>query len=291
MKQVLTFLKVNAKIRRFLTDTLTYVFGGALYSVAVNCFLSENHILNGGFTGLATAINYLFGLPIGTVIFLLNIPLFIIAFKKLGVRFVISSFFATAIMSALIDAGAFLPVYRGDLLLASVFGGALSGMGLGIIFINGATTGGTDIIAKLVCMKYPHISLGKIIFLIDLVIIILGGLVYRNIESPLYAAVVIFVSTQTVDYIIFGVHRSSLILIVTDKGDEMRSMIVNEINRGVTVLKGNGGYTNAEKDILICACYDNQTGKFIKKIKSFDEKAFLIITNAKEILGEGFKNI
>lgn len=289
MKQVLTFLKVNAKIKRFLTDTLIYVFGGALYSVSVNCFLSKNHILNGGFTGFATAINYLFSLPIGTVILLLNLPLFIIAFKKLGVRFVISTFWATFIMSALIDIGAFLPVYRGDLLLASVFGGVLSGAGLGIIFINGATTGGTDIIAKLICMKYPHISLGKIIFLIDLVIIILGGIVYRNIESPLYASVVIFVSSQTVDYIIFGVHRSNLILIVTDKGNEMRSMIVHDINRGVTVLKGNGGYTNAEKDILICACYDNQTGKFIKKIKSFDEKAFLIITNAKEILGEGFK--
>lgn len=272
-----------------MTDTAVYILGGVLYSISVNCFLSKNQILNGGFTGFATVINYLSGLPIGTVILFLNIPLFIISYKKLGVRFVISSFWATFIMSALIDIGDFLPVYRGDLLLASLFGGVLSGAGLGVIFINGATTGGTDIIAKLIGLRYPHITLGKTIFLIDLAIIALGGVVYKNIESSLYAAVVIFVSTQTIDYIIFGVHRSSLILIVTEKGDEMRRMITHDIHRGVTVLKGSGGYTNSEKDVLICACYDNQTGKFIKKIKSFDEKSFLIITNAKEILGEGFK--
>lgn len=286
---MLTFLKITNKLKVFLTDTAVYILGGVLYSISVNCFLSKNQILNGGFTGFATVTNYLFGLPIGTVIFLLNIPLFIISYKKLGMRFVLSSFWATFIMSALIDIGDFLPVYRGDLLLASLFGGVLSGAGLGLIFINGATTGGTDIIAKLIGLKYPHISLGKTIFLVDLAIITLGGLVYKNIESSLYAAVVIFVSTQTIDYIIFGVHRSSLILIVTEKGDEMRKIITNDIRRGVTVLHGSGGYTNSEKQVLICACYDNQTGKFIKKIKAFDEKAFLIITNAKEILGEGFK--
>lgn len=286
---MLTFLKITNKLKTFLTDTAVYIVGGVLYSISVNCFLSKNQILNGGFTGFATITNYLFNLPIGTVIFLLNIPLFIISYKKLGIRFVVSSFWATFIMSALIDIGDFLPVYRGDLLLASLFGGVLSGAGLGVIFINGATTGGTDIIAKLIGLKYPHISLGKTIFLVDLAIITLGGLVYKNIESSLYAAVVIFVSTQTIDYIIFGVHRSSLILIITEKGDELRKIITNDIRRGVTVLHGSGGYTNSEKQVLICACYDNQTGKFVKKIKAFDEKAFLIITNAKEILGEGFK--
>ena len=282
-------MKVKSKLKLFITDTAFFILGGVLYSLSVNCFLSKNQILNGGFTGFATVINYLFGLPIGTVILFLNIPLFIISYKKLGIRFVVSSFWATFIMSALIDLGDFLPAYRGDLLLASLFGGALSGAGLGIIFINGATTGGTDIIAKLIGLKYPHITLGKTILLIDLVIIALGGLVYQNIESSLYASVVIFVSSQTIDYIIFGVNRSSLIFIVTEKGDEMRRLIINDIRRGVTVLKGSGGYTNSEKQVLICACYDNQTGKFIKKIKSFDEKAFMIITSAKEILGEGFK--
>lgn len=285
---MLTFLKVKIKLKSFLSDTAVFILGGVLYSIAINCFLSKNQILNGGFTGFATVVNYLFALPIGTVILILNIPLFIISYKKLGMRFVLSSFWATFIISALIDIGDFLPVYNGDLLLASLFGGVLSGAGLGIIFINGATTGGTDIIAKLVGLRYPHISLGKSIFLMDLAVITLGGIVYKNIESSLYAAVVIFVSSQTIDYIIFGVHRSSLILIVTEKGDEMRRLIINDIRRGVTLLKGSGGYTNSEKDVLICACYDNQTGKFIKKIKAFDEKAFLIITNAKEILGEGF---
>lgn len=278
------------KIKDFFYDTVIFILGGILFSVAVNCFLSRNNILNGGFTGIATILNFLFDLPIGTTVFVMNIPVFVVAFKRLGARFVLRTVWATFITSTLIDIGVFLPVYKNDLLLSSLFGGALVGVSLGIIFIRNATTGGVDIIAKLVQLKNPHISIGRSILFFDAIIVVLGGIVYRNFESMLYASVVIFVSAQVLDYVIFGVSRGAMIMIITEKSDEIRNMIINDFKRGVTVLKGQGGYSGKDKNVLLCACFDNQTQKFIKKIKSADENAFFIVTQSKQILGEGFKN-
>ena len=276
------------KTKEFLWDTLVFIIGGVAFSVGVNCFLSRNNILNGGFTGIATILNFLFDLPIGTTVFILNIPLFIVGFKKLGVRFICRTIWATLITSTLIDIGVILPVYNNDLLLSSVFGGALIGVALGIIFLRNATTGGVDIIAKLIQLENPQVSIGRSILIFDAIIIVLGGIIYRNFESMLYASVVIFVSAQVLDYIIYGVSRGACIMIITDKCDEIRHIILNDFNRGVTVIKSQGGYSKQDKDILLCACYDNQTQKFIKKIKSADENAFFIVTQSKQILGNGF---
>ena len=220
----------------------------------------------------------------------MNVPLLLIAFKKLGIKFIFRTFLVIAISSIIIDIGAFLPVYRNDLLLSSIFGGLLSGLSLGIIFMRNATTGGVDIIAKLIKIKYPHITLGKSIFILDAVVIIAGGFVYGNFESMLYASVAIFVSAQVLDYIIYGVSRGAMIMIISDKNEEIRNMIVHELDRGVTVLKGQGGYSGQDKNVLLCACYDNQAHKLIKKIKSTDENAFFIVTQSKQILGNGFRN-
>lgn len=276
------------RVKEFIIDTFIFVVGGILYSVAINCFLSKNNILNGGFTGIATILNYLFQLPIGTVIFIMNIPLFFIAFKKLGVRFVLHTVWATLINSVCIDLGVILPVYQNDLLLSSLFGGALIGLALGIIFIRNATTGGVDIIAKLVKLKFPHISMGRSILFFDIFVVILGGIIYRNFESMLYASVVIFVSAQVLDYVIFGVSRGAMILIISEQSEKLCNMILGDLDRGVTILKAQGGYSKADKDVLLCACFDNQTHKLIKKIKSADENAFFIVTQSKQILGNGF---
>lgn len=286
-----TRLKRLTEIKEFAIDTLIFIIGGVLCSIDVNCFTARNHILDGGFTGLAIILNYLFNTPIGTVIFIMNIPLFVIAFRKLGTKFVFRTVWATFFMSLLIDVGTILPIYKNDLLLCSLFGGALSGIGLGIIFVRNATTGGIDIIAKLIQIKHPQISIGRTFLIFDFSVVLLGGIIYRNVESMLYAAVVIFVSAQVIDYIIYGVNKGSMIMIITDNGNEIRQMILNEFNRGVTVLDGRGGYSGTEKNVLICACHNNQTMKFIKKIKSADENAFFIVTQSKQILGNGFKNM
>ncbi len=280
--------KLQYNLKEFLVDTLVFILASTAFSVGINCFLANNNILNGGITGIATILNYLFDFPIGMGIFLMNVPLLLIAFKKLGVMFVFRTFWVIAISSVIIDLGAFLPVYKNDLLLSSIFGGVLSGISLGIIFLRNATTGGVDIIAKLIKLKHPHITLGKSIFILDAVVIITGGIIYGNLESMLYAAVTVFVSAQALDYIIYGISRGATIMIISEKSDEIRHLIINDLHRGVTVLKGQGGYSGAEKNILLCACFDNQTQKLIKKIKSADENAFFIVTQSKQILGEGF---
>ena len=280
--------KLQYNLKEFLVDTLIFILASTAFSVGINCFLANNNILNGGITGIATILNYLFDFPIGMGIFLMNVPLLLIAFKKLGVMFVFRTFWVIAISSVIIDLGAFLPVYKNDLLLSSIFGGVLSGISLGIIFLRNATTGGVDIIAKLIKLRHPHITLGKSIFILDAVVIITGGIIYGNLESMLYAAVTVFVSAQALDYIIYGISRGATIMIISEKSDEIRHLIINDLHRGVTVLKGQGGYSGAEKNILLCACFDNQTQKLIKKIKSADENAFFIVTQSKQILGEGF---
>lgn len=280
--------KLQYSPKEFLIDTLVFILASTAFSVGINCFLANNNILNGGITGIATMLNYLFNFPIGMGIFLMNVPLLLIAFKKLGVMFVFRTFWVIAISSVIIDLGAFLPVYKNDLLLSSIFGGVLSGISLGIIFLRNATTGGVDIIAKLIKLRHPHITLGKSIFILDAVVIITGGIIYGNLESMLYAAITVFVSAQALDYIIYGISRGATIMIISEKSDDIRHLIINDLHRGVTVLKGQGGYSGTEKNILLCACFDNQTQKLIKKIKSADENAFFIVTQSKQILGEGF---
>ena len=280
--------KLQYNWKEFLIDTLIFILASTAFSIGINCFLANNNIINGGITGIATILNYLFNLPIGTGIFIMNMPLLLIALRKLGLLFVFRTFWVIAISSVIIDLGAFLPVYKNDLLLSSIFGGVLSGLSLGIIFLRNATTGGVDIIARLIKLRHSHITLGKSIFILDAVVIITGGIIYNNLESMLYAAVAIFVSAQVLDYIIYGISRGATIMIISEKSDEIRHMIINDLNRGVTVIKGQGGYSGKERNILLCACFDNQTQKLIKKIKSADENAFFIVTQSKQILGEGF---
>lgn len=280
--------KLQYNWKEFLIDTLVFIVASTAFSFGINCFLANNNILNGGITGIATILNYLFDFPIGMGIFVMNVPLLLIALRKLGILFVFRTFWVIAISSVIIDLGAFLPVYKSDLLLSSVFGGVLSGFSLGIIFMRNATTGGVDIIARLIKLRYPHITLGKSIFILDAVVIITGGIIYNNLESMLYAAVTVFVSAQVLDYIIYGISRGATIMIISEKNDEIRQLLINDLNRGVTIFKGHGGYSGEEKSVLLCACYDNQTQKLIKKIKSADENAFFIVTQSKQIVGEGF---
>lgn len=280
--------KALETLKKAVLDFFVFFVGGTLYSIGVNCFTAGNHILNGGFTGIATVLNILFRVPIGMTVFLFNIPLFLISLKKLGTKFLLRTFVATLMTSALVDLGSFLPVYSNDLFLASVIGGALTGVGMGVVFLRNATTGGVDIIAKLIRLHNPHVSMGKSILAFDAVVIFLGGLIFKNIESMLYAAVTIFVSSQVMDYILYGVNRGTIVLVISEKSLEIQRMLTEDYHRGVTRLKGHGGFTEAPRDILLCACLDHQAGVLLKKIREIDEKAFLIVTHAKEILGEGF---
>lgn len=260
-----------------------------LYSVAVNMFSVPNNISLGGLTGIATLLNFSFHTPVGLMVFVMNIPLFIIAWRVIGVKFITRTIIASTMTSVFIDVTAkFLPEYKGDTLLAAIFCGLCCGLGLAIIFIRDATTGGTDIIAKLVHIKRPHISIGRVILAADAVVVISAGIVYHNYESMLYAAIAIFVTSRTVDYIVYGTGHGKLLMIVTKKAEEISKAITSTVGRGVTILPVKGGYTGEDKNMLICAIRSHEIAKINKVIKQTDENAFMVITEAGEILGEGF---
>ncbi len=280
----------KSNIGSIFTDFFYFLIGGMLYALSVNMFTAPNDILPGGFTGVATILNHLFETPIGTAVFLLNVPLFLIAFKKFGFSFIIKTVAATFLMSAWIDLSAsFLPVYRGDKLLSALFGGILSGAGLGIIFLRGATTGGTDILSKLLRLRFPQLSMGRVILFLDLLVIAASFAVYRSLENVLYALVVIYVSSQTIDLVQTGFSHDKLLFIVTEQGAPAVREIVETLDRGVSILDVRGGYTGTERKMLFCAVRASDVARVTKTVRETDANAFIVISEISDILGEGFK--
>ena len=279
------------KIRRKLWDIFLWITGSAVFSLSVNMFSAPNNIVQGGLTGVGTVINYLVPLlPIGTAIFIMNIPLFILAWKYLRSRFLIRTLCATAVFTAFIDLGSvFITPYMGDKLLGCIFCGVLSGTGLALVFMTGATTGGTDIIAMLLRKKNPRLSIGRIILLIDFGVVLLSFAVYGELESVMYAIIVIFISSKVIDTVLYGSDHSKLVFIITEKGEDILSAIFGEIGRGATVLPVKGGYTQKEKELILCAAKKIQIRNILRLISQNDPKAFTVICDAGEVMGEGFR--
>ncbi len=281
----------NNRLEETFIQFLWWTLGSILFAIAINIFTAPNNITVGGFSGLATALNYLFGIPIGFCVFALNVPLFIIAFSKFGFDFIVKTVIATFETSLFIDISApFLKGYSGDTLLCSIFGGVLLGIGLGLIFQHGATTGGTDLIAKLLRLKYPHLSMGRVMLIVDLLIVIASAFVFRSIESMLYALVSVFISTEAIDMVSSGFSHSKTVFIVTDRGEEISDRILHSLDRGVTVMKAYGGYTKTEKQIIFCAVRASEVPRISKYIKQIDDNSFMVVTDADDILGNGFEN-
>lgn len=272
-------------------DLLAYAAGGALYAAAVRVFLAPNDILLGGFTGISTVLHHLFGTPIGTVVFLLNIPLLVLAYRKFGAAFLLRTGLATLLSSAFMDLFAlFLPVYTGDRLLGALFGGILGGAGLGLVFLRGATTGGADILSKLLRLKFPQMSMGRLILLLDLAVVLLSFAVYRSFEAVLYSLVAIYVSAQAVDLAQTGLSHDKLLFIVTEKGETAVREIVETLDRGVSVLDVRGGYTGEKRQMLFCAVRASDAARLAKAVRALDDSAFIVISDISDVLGEGFKS-
>lgn len=274
----------------FLIDLLFYIAGGMIYSVAVLLFLTENEISPGGLTGIATILNYLFSLPIGTVVFILNIPLLAAGFIKFGGVFIAKTAVATAVMSLTLDiSGIFMPKMKIDPILAALFGGLLMGLGISLFMLRGATTGGTDIIAKLINRKFPHLTVGRLMLAADAAVVGLSALVYRNVESALYAVIAIYASSRVMDLILYGADRGKIIYVITDNAKELSDSIMSLINRGVTLLDVTGAYTGTKRQMLMCTVRRHEVAAVCRLATSCDKNAFIIVGEAGEVLGEGFK--
>lgn len=291
-KSAMKFKKPTAPaVKDAVLDYSIIAIGAVLYALSVVVFTSPNNIAPGGLTGIATMLNFMFSLPIGTIMFLMNIPLFIWGAIENGLSFLTKTIIGTAFVSIAIDVlTPYVPYYTGDTILAAIFGGILNGVGLGFIFYRGGSTGGTDIIALNIHKRMPYISTGTIILIADVITLVMVYFVYNSIESVLYAVVAIFVSIKVIDTISYGTSRGNgkLMFIITNKYSEISKEIMNDLERGVTLLDGEGAYSGEKKRIIMCAVRPQQVFRIQNSVKNIDPNAFIIVTTAGTIRGKGF---
>ncbi len=281
---------MRKRTTKVVFDIIYFAIGTIVYSIAVNVFLSANEISPGGFTGVAAVINHLTKIPTGTMLFIFNIPILILGYIKLGGKFILKTSFVTALVSLALDiTDRILPPLQTDGILASMFGGILMGFGFSLILLRGATTGGIDIIAKLINKKYRHLSVGKIILMADGVVIVLNALVYRNAESALYSVVAMYAATRMIDILLYGADKGKVIYIITNTPDNICRAITETIGRGVTKIPVIGGYTGECRDMLMCVLRVHEVAAVHDVVCENDPHAFIVVSDAGEIIGEGFK--
>lgn len=281
-------------MKKRLADVVLILFGAAVYAAGINCFTAPNDIAPGGVGGLATVISFLSGgrIGIGLIFGLINIPLVIAGFLRLGKPLMLRTLIAVTVTSVCTDVlSGLFPAYEGDRMIAAVFGGVLIGSGLGVVYLRDGTTGGTDIVNKLIQKAKPHLSLGTIMMITDAFVVMISILVYGNLESGLYAIITIFVSSRVMDLLLYGGRGGKAILIFSDRADEIGEAIVGDISRGATYLKGTGVYSGTDKNVICCAVQKNEYAKLKRIVKAIDERAFIIAATADEILGRGFREI
>lgn len=265
--------------------------GSLLYSLAFAAFFEANQVAMAGVTGLAQVGNVLFPiLSVGVLTFLLNVPIFLVGWRLLGFHLLASSLFSMAVSSAAIDGFGLLWHFAPmDPMLASLCGGALMGLGLGMVFSQGATSGGTDIIGRLLKLKFPWLPLGKLILVPDLAALALVALAFGRLETALYGGVAMFVSSQVTDTVLYGMDLAKVAYIVSDRWREIAEVLMREQGRGITILQGEGAYTGAEKRVLLIAFKQREIVTIKRQVHEVDERAFLIVCDAREVLGEGFR--
>lgn len=280
------------KSKDYVWQYVLIIIGSALFAAGFQFFLYPNSIIVGGVSGIAMIINYLTELPVGVMNIVLNIPLFIIAWRQFGTKFVIGSFVGMMLSSVFVDLFALVSYSpTDDMLLACIIGGAIKGLGMGIIYYAGATTGGTDIIAKFVRLKYPYINFGTLILITDAIIILAFAIIFHKVEGAMYAVIAMFVVSRVIDLVLYGVDNSNVCYIISEKSEQLVNDITDSLHRGVTILEGEGAYSHQNKQVLLCVVKRTQVSDIRKIIKSVDENAFFIITDAKNVFGKGFGDI
>jgi len=262
-------------------------FGCALMAAGLVMFLIPNKIAAGGVSGLGVILFHRFRVPVGLTIFVSNIPLFILSWRVLGFRFILNSLSGTVLLSILVEALAFLPVVTWDPLLASIYGGIIVGLGLGLVFRFQSSTGGTDMAAQIISHRYGFTH-GQSFLGIDFLIIALGGIVFGP-ELALYALLSLFVTGRVIDYVQEGFSLAKAALIISDHSEAICSEILQTLNRGATKLKGAGAYTGRERGITLVVLTQSEVTRLKNLVREIDPKAFVIVTNTAEVLGEGFR--
>ena len=272
-------------------DMAAFMAGSALYSFSFCYFIEPNQISPGGITGIAAIINYVFSLPTGVMVFLLNLPVLIFGMKKIGGKFILKTIVVTIMISVMLDIfGIFVPEFSGDRLLAALFGGVLSGSGLALVMLRGATTGGVDVIAKIVRIKHPFLSMGRLILIMDGIVVLLAAVCYRNIETALFTVIELFASSKVIDAVLYGSDKGRMLIIITNNGEEVSNRLFKERKRGITLVPVKGGYLKKDRQMLICALRTQEAARAVATVKNTDPNAFTIVTLTGSILGYGFES-
>ncbi len=263
-------------------------FGTMLTGFAIGVFLTPNKIVGGGVSGIATVLYHKFSVQPGITIFLSNILLLITGLKILGKNFTLKTLFGATLLSLFTQLFSYIPFYTENTLIACVFGGGIYGMGIGISFAAGASTGGTDIIGRLVQHKFKTVPIGRLLLAVDGIIILVSLAVFKNFELTLFGILTLFISSYTIDYIIGSFNISRLAFVITEKGDEIAKKLVTSYIRGVTVIDVVGAYTGDKKKMLFCALKESESDIFQRRILDIDEKAFIVFAESQRIKGKGF---
>lgn len=279
-------------MRKYLKSYAIVALGSVIFALAFDWFFAPNQVAMGGITGLAQVINALVPwLSVGVLAFVLNVPLFLAGWKYIGFHLLASSLFSMFVSSVAIDVIAAVYHFPAmDPMLATLCGGALMGLGLGIVFSQGATTGGTDVVVRLLKLRIPWLPMGKLMLLPDFVVLALAAVVFGGVEAALYGAVGLFVATRVMDTVLYGLDTSKVAYIISDRWKAVSDMLLKDLDRGVTLLQGEGGYTGTEKQVLLVAFKQKEIVEIKQRVHEIDPHAFMIVCDAHDVLGEGFGN-
>ncbi len=278
------------RILRLIRNYVIITVFSLTYAVGISLFLDPNNLAPGGVSGISIMLSRITPLPTGTWIILINIPILALGLWKFGLKFLISTVYCTIISSVFTNMLSEFAPLTTDKLLAAVAGGTVMAVSMGMILKAGATTGGVDIIIKLLRLKYRHLKTGNLYLMLDAIVVTLSGIMFRNLEIALYAAVAIFVNSVVMDTVLYGRDAAKMIYIISDHPKQITERLLADLDIGVTALQGEGAYSGKEKKVLMCVMRKPLAPKTQQIVKEEDPEAFMIVSDATEIFGEGYKS-
>ena len=261
-----------------------------VYAVGVSLFTDPNNMAPGGVTGISIILSRLLPVSTGTFIMLINVPILIFAVWKFGIAFTVSTIYAIALISSFTNVLSPYGAATDDILLAALVGGTLTAVSIGVTFRAGATTGGTDIIVKALRLRFPHLKTGKIFFIADALVVTLSGIVFRDLNAALYAAISAICTSVVMDVVLYGRDEAKLLYIISSRAEEIAGRLLSDLDIGVTYIKGQGAYSGDNKRVIMCVVKKPMSPRAEEIVKQEDPNSFMIITSATEVFGEGYKS-
>lgn len=282
--------RMREKAGHVLKQYLKMTVAALIYSAGVSLFLAPNALAPGGVTGIAVILYRVTGLETGTWILLINIPILIVGTWKFGWRFILSTIYCTILASTFTNVLSLYGAVTEDFFLAALAGGSLIALGLGLTLKSGSTTGGMDIVIKLLRIRMPHLRTGSLLLILDTVVVAAAGFILRDLERALYAGMSVFITSFVLDLVLYGKDEAKLIFIISDKAHNITMRFLEELKIGVTYIQGAGAYSDRDKKIIMCVMRKQLSPKAESIVREEDSRAFMIVSSASEIYGEGYKS-